>query len=177
MTTDWYGRTDREAQASGMISLQVGCSPDEALALTDRRAWETDHTAEEIAEAVVDRLIRFAPAGAVSGEHIHGVAVAQEHEERVARAYGEGVPGGQLDHPPGSRRSSTRRRHRSPFSPSNAHRTRRAARRRTAQGRAHHFPLRRRARPCSGALDWPTRPSGAVHGVPSSTGSGLRTCR
>jgi len=67
MTTDWCGRTGREAEASGMISLQVGCLPDEAVALIDLCAWETEHTVEGIAEAVVDRVIRFAPAGAVSG--------------------------------------------------------------------------------------------------------------
>ena len=62
MITSWYGRTDREAQASGVVSVQAGCSIDEALALIDLRAWETDRTAIEIAEAVVDHVFRFAPA-------------------------------------------------------------------------------------------------------------------
>jgi hypothetical protein len=46
-----------------MISVQAACSTDEALAMIDLRAEETKHTSEEIAEAVIDHLIRFAPAG------------------------------------------------------------------------------------------------------------------
>ena len=61
--TDWYGRSDREAQASGMVSVQADCTTDEALELIDFHAWETEHSAEDIAQAVVDHLIRFAPTG------------------------------------------------------------------------------------------------------------------
>jgi len=58
--TNWYGRTDCEAQASGMVSVQAACSVDDALVLIDLRAEETKHTSEEIAEAVVEHLMRFA---------------------------------------------------------------------------------------------------------------------
>ena len=60
--TNWHGRTDCEAQASGMVSVQASCSIDDALVLIDLRAEETKQTAEEVAQEVVDHLVRFAPA-------------------------------------------------------------------------------------------------------------------
>jgi hypothetical protein len=62
IVTKWYGRTDCEAQASGMVSVQAACSIDQALDLIDLRAEETKQTAENVAQAVVDHLVRFAPA-------------------------------------------------------------------------------------------------------------------
>jgi hypothetical protein len=62
IVTNWQGRSDREAQASGMVSVQAACSTDEALDLIDLRAVETQQTADEVAHDVVDHVIRFAPA-------------------------------------------------------------------------------------------------------------------
>jgi hypothetical protein len=45
-----------------MVSVQAACSTDEALDLIDLRAEETKQTAEEVAQDVVDHLVRFAPA-------------------------------------------------------------------------------------------------------------------
>ena len=61
IVTNWYGRTDCEAQASGMVSVQAACSMDQALDLIDLRAEETNQTAADVARDVVDHLVRFAP--------------------------------------------------------------------------------------------------------------------
>jgi hypothetical protein len=45
-----------------MVSVQASCSIDDALVLIDLRAEETEQTAEEVAQEVVERLVRFAPA-------------------------------------------------------------------------------------------------------------------
>ena len=47
-------------QAQGMICAQVGCTFDEALVLIQERAQVSGRGMEEIADAVVDRRIRFA---------------------------------------------------------------------------------------------------------------------
>jgi AmiR/NasT family two-component response regulator len=47
------------AQASGMVSVQAGCTPDQALALMNARAEKCGRKVEEIAVAVVERRIRF----------------------------------------------------------------------------------------------------------------------
>ena len=46
-------------QASGMVSVQAECTVDEALALMHDRAEVHGQTLDEIAEAVLDRRIRF----------------------------------------------------------------------------------------------------------------------
>jgi AmiR/NasT family two-component response regulator len=46
-------------QASGMVSVQAACSVDEALALMRDRATVQRQTMDQIAEAVLDRRIRF----------------------------------------------------------------------------------------------------------------------
>lgn len=63
LSVDRYSRglmnRHRVAQAAGMVSVQAGCTPEEALAMMTTRATETGHTVEEIATAVVKRLLRF----------------------------------------------------------------------------------------------------------------------
>jgi AmiR/NasT family two-component response regulator len=49
----------RVLQASGMVSVQAHCTPDEALVLMRARAAETLCTLEELAELVLDRSTRF----------------------------------------------------------------------------------------------------------------------
>jgi hypothetical protein len=46
-------------QASGMVSAQLGCIPDEALARLTARALEVGCTLDEMARAVLDRSVRF----------------------------------------------------------------------------------------------------------------------
>ena len=46
-------------QATGMVSVQAGCSLEEALALMQDRATVRSSTLDEIAGAVIDRSIRF----------------------------------------------------------------------------------------------------------------------
>jgi AmiR/NasT family two-component response regulator len=46
-------------QATGMVSVQAGCTLDEALALMQDRATVQGRTLDEIAGAVIDRSIRF----------------------------------------------------------------------------------------------------------------------
>jgi hypothetical protein len=50
----WY-----VAQASGMVSVQAGCTPDDALALMTARAKKCGSKVEDMAKAVVDRRVRF----------------------------------------------------------------------------------------------------------------------
>jgi AmiR/NasT family two-component response regulator len=47
------------AQASGMVSVQAQCTPDEALVLLDERAADTRQTLKEVALAVVEQKTRF----------------------------------------------------------------------------------------------------------------------
>jgi AmiR/NasT family two-component response regulator len=47
-------------QASGMVSVQAHCTPDEALVLMETRASETHVTLAEIAASVIDHSITFA---------------------------------------------------------------------------------------------------------------------
>jgi AmiR/NasT family two-component response regulator len=49
------------SQASGMVSVQAECTVEEALALMKERAQVSGSTLLEIAEATVDRRIRFGP--------------------------------------------------------------------------------------------------------------------
>ncbi len=42
-----------------MVSVQAHCTPDQALVLMTERAEVTGQKVEEIAKAVVERLIRF----------------------------------------------------------------------------------------------------------------------
>jgi hypothetical protein len=49
----------RIAQASGMVSVQAGCSVDEALLLLSQRADETHQSLNDIATRVIDRKLRF----------------------------------------------------------------------------------------------------------------------
>ena len=51
----------RVSQASGMVSVQAGCTVAEALELMRARAQATDQTLLEVASAVVERRTRFAP--------------------------------------------------------------------------------------------------------------------
>jgi hypothetical protein len=56
----WVGmRRPRVAQAAGMVSVQAECTPDRALALMTERAEKDGYKVEEIAKAVVERVIRF----------------------------------------------------------------------------------------------------------------------
>jgi len=57
--TTWIERSDRAAQASGIVSVQANRSIEQAPRLLQERAKETGYTVDEIARAVVDRLIRF----------------------------------------------------------------------------------------------------------------------
>jgi AmiR/NasT family two-component response regulator len=47
------------AQASGMVSIQVGCSVADAIALMQQLAADTDCTLEEIAVLIVAGEARF----------------------------------------------------------------------------------------------------------------------
>ena len=49
----------RVAQASGMVSVQAHCTPDEAVVLMIERAAETRQTVREVAIAIVERKMRF----------------------------------------------------------------------------------------------------------------------
>jgi hypothetical protein len=49
----------RVIQAAGMVSVQADCSGEEAVALLQRRAEVFDREVEDLAEAVVDRRVRF----------------------------------------------------------------------------------------------------------------------
>jgi AmiR/NasT family two-component response regulator len=62
MKTMWTLYSDRVAQAAGMVSVQADCSLDAAFAVIEQRALEQDRTLEEVADAVVERRIRFSPA-------------------------------------------------------------------------------------------------------------------
>ena len=47
------------AAAAGMVSVQAGCTPDDALVLITARAEKCGSDVEDIAKAVVDRRVRF----------------------------------------------------------------------------------------------------------------------
>jgi hypothetical protein len=47
------------AAAAGMVSVQADCTPDHALVLITARARECGSEVEDVAKAVVDRLVRF----------------------------------------------------------------------------------------------------------------------
>jgi AmiR/NasT family two-component response regulator len=59
--TSWNRHSEVVAQASGMVSVQANCSLDDAFVRIQERAQSTGKTAEEIAKAVVERRMRFAP--------------------------------------------------------------------------------------------------------------------
>ena len=61
MATIWTQHDYRIAQATGMVSVQADCSLDAALELLQHRAVEHGWSVDEVAAAVVDRRIRFAP--------------------------------------------------------------------------------------------------------------------
>jgi len=46
-------------QASGMVSIQAGCTVEEALTKLQARARSTGQTVDEVAVAVVERRTRF----------------------------------------------------------------------------------------------------------------------
>ncbi len=46
-------------QATGMVSVQAGCTVDEALTRLQERARSTGQTVDEVAAAVVERRTRF----------------------------------------------------------------------------------------------------------------------
>jgi AmiR/NasT family two-component response regulator len=52
-------RRARIARAQGMVTVQAECTMDEALDLMRDRAAVGGQTLEEIADAVIDRSIRF----------------------------------------------------------------------------------------------------------------------
>ncbi len=54
-----FAHSVKVTQASGMVSVQAGCSVDEALALMRDRATVRGQTLDQIAEGVLDRRIRF----------------------------------------------------------------------------------------------------------------------
>ncbi len=47
------------AQASGMVSVQADCTPEQALRLMTERAEATGARVEEVARAVIERATRF----------------------------------------------------------------------------------------------------------------------
>lgn len=49
----------RVHQASGMVSVQASCTPDEALVLMEARAAQIHLTLAEIAVGVIDHSITF----------------------------------------------------------------------------------------------------------------------
>ena len=49
----------REAQASGMVSVQAGCTVTQAIVLMKHRAHDNGVTLAAIADDVVNRRIRF----------------------------------------------------------------------------------------------------------------------
>ena len=49
----------RIAQAMGMVSVQVGCTVDDALLLMKARARSDDVSVDEIAAAIVEGTLRF----------------------------------------------------------------------------------------------------------------------
>ena len=51
--------TVRVSQASGMVSVQADCSCEEALELLKERARTSGQRLEQIAEAAVERQLRF----------------------------------------------------------------------------------------------------------------------
>ena len=61
MRTSWSQPTDRTAQASGMVSVQCGCSVAEALDVMNQLADGYNWSIDDIADAVVERRMRFSP--------------------------------------------------------------------------------------------------------------------
>ncbi len=59
--TTWELRSDRVAQACGMVSVQAECTVEEAFTLLTQRAQSTDTTVEDVARRVTERRMRFAP--------------------------------------------------------------------------------------------------------------------
>ena len=57
---DHWQRSDRVYQAQGMVSVQVGCTVDEALARMTERADQTGMSLEAVAAAIIERRIRLA---------------------------------------------------------------------------------------------------------------------
>lgn len=55
----WAQRSTEVIQASGMIAVQVGCTPDEAVELMAHRAMLEGKSREDIADAVFAGQIRF----------------------------------------------------------------------------------------------------------------------
>ena len=51
--------SDQVAQASGMVSVQAECTIADALVMMKERALVSQQTLRQIADAVVDRQIRF----------------------------------------------------------------------------------------------------------------------
>ncbi len=62
MNLDWSEQTALVAQATGMISVQAACSTDEALARLVDCARSMSRPVDWIAEAVVERHLRFSAA-------------------------------------------------------------------------------------------------------------------
>ena len=54
-----WANSVRVDQASGMVSIQAHCSFTEAVVLMRERAEQTNHSVEDVADAVLNRLIRF----------------------------------------------------------------------------------------------------------------------
>lgn len=54
-----WDRSDRVFQAQGMVSVQAGCTVDEALAQMTDRARESGVSLDAIASAIIERRIRF----------------------------------------------------------------------------------------------------------------------
>jgi len=52
-------QSERIAQAQRMVAVQVDCSIEEALAIMKDHAVSTQSTVVEIADSVIDRVIRF----------------------------------------------------------------------------------------------------------------------
>ncbi len=52
----------RVNQAAGMISVQAGCTTDEALLILRERAAATGESLDDLALATVERRLRFEPA-------------------------------------------------------------------------------------------------------------------
>ena len=56
-----WREVERVFQAQGMVSVQAECSIDEALILIGERALVQHRDVIEIADAVLEHLIRFGP--------------------------------------------------------------------------------------------------------------------
>jgi len=56
---DRPARSAHVYQAQGIVSVQAGCSMDEAWALMKKKADEFDESLERIATEVLDHVVRF----------------------------------------------------------------------------------------------------------------------